>query len=353
MVLGLERHTPLAIPDTANAAPLMPLTTWEGWRDFCLTEVGVPELLSDRQRRSSSAQTLAADRQRRRDYHAGLEIVAQTTALQSAIGLALGNLGFNQNRRTDRLHLLVSGHSGTGKTTILLQLGRAIELAWREHHANWDGGAPVIYARLPSNATPKGTLLRISHFCALSFPARITEEQLKEEIADALRQLGTVLICWDEVQRLNLMQRQDAAAADAIRDLTQELGVTMVMAGIDLETSGLLRGARGAQIMRTSRRRQLHYYRAGRRADREEWRGIVDLYDKALRLHAHHPGDLTQHADLLLGRCAGMLGALKILVCSAAAAAVASGRERITAGALQNTVPDLLAEEARRQDRPS
>ena len=103
-----------------------PLTTKEGWRRFVDRQPVAPgahnpatlDLLTDEQ------QDLVEEA--RRAYHADLPL-ANTPTIQKVISTARLLVQLNRNQVSARRGMIVSGASGTGKTTALTQLGRTHE----------------------------------------------------------------------------------------------------------------------------------------------------------------------------------------------------------------------------------
>lgn len=89
----------------------------------------------------------------RLDYHTRLAIVATPTIRQVAsTGRRLVLL--NRHEVSARRGLIVTGPSGTGKTTAVTQLGRSHERAVRRRHPEEQTRLPVVYVTVPPAATP-------------------------------------------------------------------------------------------------------------------------------------------------------------------------------------------------------
>ncbi|MET8331886.1 hypothetical protein [Streptomyces sp. NPDC005181] len=121
---------------------------------------------------------------------------------------------------------------------------------------------------------------------------------------------------------------------------------------IDVETSSLLSGVRGAQIagrFKIFRHRPLAY---ATEQDKAVWDDLVQAMESLLRLRSHRPGTLVKHAAYLHARTGGRIGSLSHLVREAALVAIVEGTERITKGLLGEVELDAYAETQARPSRP-
>jgi flagellar biosynthesis GTPase FlhF len=107
-----------------------PLTTKEGWRRFADRQAIMPGL--------PAPAVLAAMSRRehdeaRRAYHADLPL-ANTPVIRQVVSTARLLIQLNRHQVSARRGVIVSGPSGTGKTTALTQLGRTHERHVRNRH---------------------------------------------------------------------------------------------------------------------------------------------------------------------------------------------------------------------------
>src|SRR6476660_2295430 len=86
---------------------------------------------------------------RLRDYHADLPLV-NTPTIQKVISTGRLLIQLNRRQISARRGMVISGMSGTGKTTALTQLGRAHELAIRLRFPDDGDRLPVIYVTVPT-----------------------------------------------------------------------------------------------------------------------------------------------------------------------------------------------------------
>ena len=105
-----------------------PLTTKEGWAAFVRHQPAPPQPLPA----AGPADRAACD-EARREYHADLPLVS-TPVLQKVISTCRLLIQLNRHQVSARRGVIISGASGTGKTTALTQLGRTHELVTRSRH---------------------------------------------------------------------------------------------------------------------------------------------------------------------------------------------------------------------------
>ena len=117
-----------------------------------------------------SAQRAGYD-EARIDYHAGLPVV-NTPVIRQVIGTSRLLIQLNRHQVSARRGVVISGASGTGKTTALSQLGRAHELAARKRQPQDRHRLPVVYITVPPAATPRMVAVEFARFFGLPAPAR-------------------------------------------------------------------------------------------------------------------------------------------------------------------------------------
>jgi hypothetical protein len=258
--------------------------------------------------------------------------------------------------------LMISGGGFQGKTETVCWAAAEFEDLWRGIHRQLAPGplpgtrdlfVPVAYCRLPVRATPKGLCKTILDVYGDPHPA--TLHDLVRSVRDAVRDHATTALLIDDITRLRLHRGDDQDTLDLIREL-MDLNVTLVLIGVDIPSSGLLRGARAdrsagqwafpggrhrdAAATQTDRRFDLvdldpfdYSTPAGITAFLEHLAGIEDQ----LRLLRSSGGMLTagEMPEYLFRRTHGIIGLLRRLVEDGCAQAIATGEERLT--------PELLA----------
>ena len=145
-----------------------PLTTKEGRRRFVDREPVAPDL-------HNPATISRAERdvydEARRAYHADLPL-ANTPTIQKVISTARLLVQLNRHQVSARRGLIVSGASGTGKTTALAQLGRTHDRHTRKRHPGDKHRLPVLYVTVPPAATARMLAVEFARFLGLPFTGR-------------------------------------------------------------------------------------------------------------------------------------------------------------------------------------
>lgn len=332
------------LPQGEEVPPDQPLTTKEGWRSFVdhtphPPELGKAELLA------LSPARRAAEQDQRRDYHADLPLV-NTPTIKKVI--ATGRLLIQLNRRqiSARRGAIISGMSGTGKTTALTQLGRAHELATRKRHPRALARLPVIYVTVPPAATPRMLAIEFARFLGLEFGSRANLTDVTNAVCSVAAHTHVDLVLIDEIHNISLATRTGAEAADQLKYFAERLPATFVYAGVEVEAQGLFAGARGRQIAGRFSVVTAAPFDYGTRAQRDAWHALVAALETTLRLHEHPPGTLEAMAEQLYRRTGGMIGSLSQLVRGAAILAIETGTEQITKELLDMVPVDYAAERA-------
>ncbi|NEC06971.1 ATP-binding protein [Streptomyces sp. SID7909] len=323
--------------------PDSPLTTKEGWRRFVEHEAPPPALLTAAQRTTLSRQEKLHDDEQRRNYHADLPLV-NTPTIRKVVATSRLLVQLNRQQISARRGVIISGASGTGKTTALSQLGRAHEIAVRKRHPHDHSRLPVIYVTVPPAATPKMLAMEFARFFGLDFPARFNIADVVNAVCATAAHVHVDLVLVDELHNLNLATRTGAEASDQLKYFAERLPATFAYAGIDVEDQGLFAGTRGRQIAGrfTVIPAVPFSYAPGK--DRDAWRSLLGTLESMLRLHDHQPGTLTGLSEFLYHRSGGMIGSLSQLIRGAAVLAIEDGSERITADLLETVPVDFAAE---------
>src|SRR6266545_3767020 len=156
-----------AAPAASDDAGLdNPLTTKEGWRRFVDKEPAPPPLLGEAERAALSTARRVGYDEARVDYHADLPLV-NTPVIRQVVATSRLLIQLNRRQISARRGAIISGASGTGKTTALSQLGRAHELAARRRHHEDRHRLPVVYITVPPAATPRMVAVEFARFFGL------------------------------------------------------------------------------------------------------------------------------------------------------------------------------------------
>ncbi|MEV4746366.1 hypothetical protein AB0K21_08335 [Streptosporangium sp. NPDC049248] len=101
----------------------------------------------------------------RRDYHGDLPLV-NTPTIRQVINTSRLLVQLNRRQVSARRGVIISGASGTGKTTALTQLGRTHERHIRKRHPGDRHRLPVIYVTVCyTMSRPTHAMLRTSSLC--------------------------------------------------------------------------------------------------------------------------------------------------------------------------------------------
>ena len=318
-----------------------PLTTKEGWRRFADRQTAMPELPGPAVLVRMTAREREEHDEARQAYHADLPL-ANTPVIQRVVARLLIQL--NRHQVSARRGVIVSGPSGTGKTTALIQLGRTHERHVRNRHPEDDYRLPVIYVTVPPAATARMLAMEFARFLGLQFAGRVNLTDIVDAVCVTAARTRTELVCVDELHNLSLATRAGAEVSDQLKYFAERLPATFAYAGIDVESAGLFAGTRGRQIAGRFTVIPATPFAYGTGAQREQWRALIATLDSALRLHQHRPGSLAALEDYLYRRSGGMIGSLSQLVRGAAILAIADGSEQITRDLLEAVPVDYAAE---------
>jgi hypothetical protein len=324
-------------PRTADQALAVhePLTTKEGWRRF------IDDI--DPAMPATSTAEMPGDDELRLTYHGKLAVVATPTVQQVTLtGRRL--MVLNRHQISARRGLIVTGVAGTGKTTAIIQLGRAHELGQRRRLPADANRLPVVYVTVPPAATPRMLAVEFARFLGLPVTARSNITDVTEAVCDVLGRCGCELVIVDEIHNLNLATRAGAEVSDQLKYFSERLPATFVYAGIDVARGGLFTGTRGAQIASRFATITTIGFANGSREQRRDWQALIATLEATLRLRRHRPGTLVDLADYLHQRTAGMIGSLSHLIRGAAIDAIVTGQEEITRAGLDAVKLDHAAE---------
>jgi hypothetical protein len=334
-------------------APRLPPNTKEGWNAFVSrpSRPEPPRLLAE-----ADLERLDPDERElydyaRMDYHSELNLI-NTPDIRKVITagekLVIGNRGKQLGRRG----LIVSGPSGTGKSTSVMWLGKIHQVDVERRAPRGGGRIPVVYIIVPPEATPKMLAMEIAAFLGLPFSSREPRHFITQSVAGVLRKVGCSLILVDEVHRLDLRTRPGAAASDQLKYFFDSVSATFVYAGLDLAENGMFGGMRGRQIAGRFISLATSAFGYATEAEKEDWGNLVAPIEASLRLHRHKPGTLLRQAAYLHQRTGGMIGSLDQLIHEAANEAISDGTEKITRRHLDAVVLDTAAEEQYRPPAP-
>ena len=316
-------------PEDDEIADDNPLTTKEGWRQFVDTEPSPPSMLDDTALAGLGAADRTAYDEARIDYHAGLPLV-NTPVIRQVISTSRLLIQLNRHQVSARRGVVISGASGTGKTTARRQLGRAHELAGRKRHPDDPRRLPVVYITVPPAATPRMVAVEFARFLGLPTTRSANLTDVTNAVCATAARTSVDLVLVDEIHNISLATRTRGGSvghAEVLRG----------MAACHLRVRGPGRG-RDRPVRRhpgPADRRPVHPHPVppfcfGTAEQKATWRSLVAAMEASLRLHSHKPGTLTGLGEYLFSRTGGAIGSLSQLVRGVAVLAIEDGAEQVT-----------------------
>lgn len=339
---------------------------WEHWRETRGSFTPAPRMTA-REYHNTTARRRGLYDLHRTATHVNLKLL-ETPMSRSVSGLMRQRLVNNALKFSPGTldGLMINGGGFQGKTETACEAAAVFEETWLAIHQELlpepapgtrDLFAPVAYCRLPVRATPKALCKAILDFYGSPHPP--TLDDLVRAVRESVRDHRTTTLLIDNITRLRLHREDDEDTFDLIREL-MDVNVTLVLIGVDIPHSGLLRGAyydaharqwifpetrtgksrNPLAATQTERRFDLvdldpfDYTGSGINAFLEHLAGIEDQ----LRLLRAFDGMLTTGAmpEYLFRRSRGIVGLLRRLIEDGCAKAMATGAECLT--------PQLLAD---------
>lgn len=308
----------------------MEITTCEGWREYVEATYDKPVLITvDELNAMSFGERAAYNLARSRYAQAGAFV--KTPQFRKVQRATRERMVVNQHRLVGKLGVILSGDPGQGKTTTLLQIGKEHELRRRTtgHPAAAEGMIPVAYVMVPAQCSAKALLGEFARFFGLPTLSRMTYGQLLDMVSNALRRCSTELILLDDVHHLNLNYRLNIEASDMLKQLSERCGGTFVYAGISVEETGLLSGAREGQIRKRFELHTAGPYGITRESDRADWGDLLLALEDSLCLLNQKPGAVLEVARELHQLSFGEIGLLNDHLQIASVRAIEDGTEQL------------------------
>ncbi|MGY1948695.1 MULTISPECIES: TniB family NTP-binding protein [Nocardia] len=320
-----------------------PLATKQGWSSFVDESQPEPPFLLPADV-FAKLDGLERDlyNEARQDYHSSLLLVA-TPDIRRIIHTGQKLVVNNRRKQLGRRGLLISGASGTGKSTAITQLGKRFQLEFERRNPGIPDRIPVVYILVPPDAGPKALATEMASFLGIPVGRHDSPQALAHSVASVMRRAGTGLVLVDEIHRLDLLTRKGKDASDQLKYFFDTVSATFVYAGLDLEETNLFAGVRGRQIAGRFIPISTRPFGHSTTEAKSDWKKLVVSMEQSLRLHAHKPGFLLSQAAYLHARTGGMIGSLDQLVYEAANDAIADGTENITKAHLDAVILDIAA----------
>ncbi|MFF2367812.1 AAA family ATPase [Streptomyces sp. NPDC058122] len=306
------------------------LTTREGW-DLAASRRLVAPKRADWGPKATK-DTLVGPRDPRLIYHAEM-LPVLTPALWLGLLDARRQLRKNRFRSIGRAtDMIIDGDRGTGKTTLLVQIGRGFQGLIESDLGPDPNRIPVIYITAPpereSNldwSLPFAEFLGLNHTVNPDNRNRRTAD-MTDPVAHVMRQAKTKLVLIDGINRIQ--DNEIGAAFRYFEALQDSTNTTFVFCGT---------GAREiVHEARNDKRRKnlpdavkskaafsdLPVLWAGHIPYGADWHSVVKGFDDDLCLHDHQPDSLLKLSRYLHKRTDGYISALSDLICQAAQEAI-------------------------------
>jgi hypothetical protein len=374
---GNDQGSPL-VP-FLRAGPPPDRATWEGWQKWRESRGSFTPAprLSAAEYQALGSRGRALHDLHRTATHVNLRL-QETPMSRRVSDLMRGRLQNNAVKFAPgtRDGLMISGGGFQGKTETACWAAAEFEDLWRDIYQQLLPGppagtrdlfVPVAYCRLPVRATPKGLCKAILDIYGDPHPA--TLDDLIRSVRSTVRDHFTTALLIDDITRLRLHRGDDQDTLDLVREL-MDVNVTLVLIGVDIPGSGLLRGAwidqrTGQWVFPDASRARSHAEAAATQTERRFDLVDLDPFDYStpagitaflehlagiedqLRLLRSFDGMLTagEMPEYLFRRTRGIVGLLRRLIEDGCAKAITTGEERLTPTLLAGTAigPDSLA----------
>ncbi|MEV5480027.1 MULTISPECIES: ATP/GTP-binding protein [Streptomyces] len=342
-------------PDTAHRTPAADST-----RQFLRYE---PELLTERAgfnafvRRERRPLKLAdcaplgtevTDTDPRMIYH-GEMIPVMTPDVAQGIKDARRTLRTNRFRPTGkRMSMIIDGCAG--KTTLLLQIGRAYQGLLENERRPDSVWTPVVHINVPPRCESNTDWsLPFADYFGMDHTLNIEKRNYRstdmtEPVVHHMKESRTSLILIDGVDRIH--DSELGTAFDYFDSLQARLRLSIIYCGrgaTGIVREGLHNRRRG-EHQRTSQqfRSSLPVMEIKpipfREGAEDGWRSVLKAYDSNLVLYNHEPDALLAFERLLHERTGGYMDTLDQLLCQTAQQSIEDGTEAITEEGLNDMV---------------
>jgi hypothetical protein len=307
--------------------------------------------------------------------HANLPL-QQTPMSQAVTRMLRGRIESNalKHKPSTRAGVMITGGGYQGKTGTACEIAAGFEDAWLDLHHYLNPGAvpgtrdlhaPVAYAQTPVTARPKSTCKAILGFYGAD-ARNMDLPGLVRQVAASIHDHGTKALLLDDITRLRMHRADDQDVLDLIRAF-MSMHVTLVLIGVDIPGSGLLREGRhdlstgqwifppsrhagdcGLEATQTERRFdliELDRFRYDTPAQITAWTRHLAGIEQQLRLMDATPGMLTGGTmpEYLYRRTSGVAGLLERLIEDGCREAIGTGTEHLTQALLDDVALSLGA----------
>jgi hypothetical protein len=372
----------------------MDRTRWEGWQRWCRTRdnfVPAPVITAEEYARKTPRQRRIHDLHRLAT-HSSLPV--QATPMGEAVAWLVRTRiedGAFSHKSGTRTGVMVNGGGAQGKTETVCEAVAGFEEEWLTLNRQLNPDAvpgtrdlvvPVAYVRCPVKATPISTCQRILDFYGEDYKGMRLED-LVRAVNAAITEHATKALVIDDITRPKLHREADQDVLDLIREM-MSMPVTLILVGVGIPTSGLLRDGHRDQVTRqwvfppvkdrgrspnedaaTQHERRfelidLDPFRYDSPEQIAAWTTHLSGLEGCLRLLHDTAGTLTGDGmpEYLFRRTNGVVGLLEKLIQTGCRLAIQTGAERLAADLLDRCtlsptdLPDLDAESGEQPEIP-
>ena len=254
--------------------------------------------------------------------------------------------------------VVIDAEPGLGKTTIATRYGRAFHRAqYRRYGPVTDEGhqfLPVAFIPLSAQITLKGLNQKLLRFYGHPGADHATKDRLTSLLVDAVTACQTRMIIIDDMHFVDFGNRHGAEVSNHLKWLSNELPVTFVFAGVDLEKKRFFdEGRTGhdavyAQTARRATRAPVAPFSISTDAGMRAWIALLRAFGNHLKLADTDAEMLVPHAQEIHRRTQGRIASLTNLLDRAAYLAITTGDERITDQVLAQVRVDNAGENGAR-----
>ena len=382
---GSADPAPFVLPGPPPARET--LAGWQQWRAARSSFTPAPRLDRAAWRALPPRRRMLYDLHRAAT-HANLPL-QQTPMSQAVTRVLRGRIESNalKHKPSTRAGVMITGGGYQGKTETACEVAAGFEDAWLElhHHLNpealpgaRDLHAPVAYVQTPVTAKPKSTCKAILGFYGAD-TKNMDLPDLVRQVAASIRDHGTKALLLDDITRLRMHRADDQDVLDLIRAF-MSMHVTLVLIGVDIPGSGLLREGRpdpgtgqwifppsrhagGCALEATQTERrfdlvELDRFRYDTPAQITAWTRHLAGIEQQLRLMDAAPGMLTDGTmpEYLYRRTNGVVGLLERLIEDGCREAIDTGTEHLGQALLDNvalSLPDARSRDAEAGEIPA
>lgn len=340
--VAVEHTTPATPAPWYTALEPELLTTRDGFMDFVHRKFKAPDLKDCAPRGTEVTDTDV------RMIYSGEMMTISTPDVTRGLKTSRRTLRTNRFRPTGkRMNLVIDGVAG--KSTLLLQIGRAFQGLMETERPPDKEWTPVVYINVPprqeSNldwSLPFADFFKIDHTIRADTRSYRSTD-MTEPVFHIMRESRTSLILIDGIDRIH--DSDLAGAFDYFDCLQARLRVSLIFCGrgaTDIVHEGI-HSRRRSERPRSSEQydstlpvMQIRPIPFSKGAENAGWRDVLMAYDDNLRLYDHRPGSLLEFEAYLHERTGGYMDTLSQLICQTAQDAIETGTEAITKDALDD-----------------